>query len=330
MKKTFVADLQAGNMLEHEPFLLQDAITRKTKDGRDYMLGNLRDKTGLVGFVYWDVPDHIYRWAKPGQIILITGRANHYKDSVQITITDVNECLNPDLASFLPASPRPRQEMLAELKDIAGLLSEPWRALVTHLLVANETFLYQFSLAPAARKMHHAYLSGLLEHSLSMANLAHMLADHYPHVNRDLLVTGALLHDMGKALEYDVTQGFAFSDDGRLVGHIVRAVVMIEQAAAQLGNFPEADLRQLVHLVTSHHGTLEWGSPTTPKTLEAILLHQIDLLDSRVQGYFDHLNDDISQENWTAKSSPMFGTELRYPLDYPRSSPPEAPDAENE
>ncbi len=330
MKKTFVAELQAGQLLEHEPFLLHDAITRKTKDGRDYMLGNLRDKTGLVGFVYWDVPEHIFRWARAGEIVLITGRANNYKDSVQITVTDVNECLNPDLAIFLPASPRPREAMLAELKDITGLLAEPWRTLVTHILLSNNTFLHQFSVAPAARKMHHAYLGGLLEHSLSMANLAHTLSDHYPHVNRDLLVAGALLHDMGKALEYDVTKGFAFSDDGRLVGHIVRAVVMIEQAASQLEDFPEADLRQLVHLVTSHHGTLEWGSPTTPKTLEAILLHQIDLLDSRVQGYFDHLNDDASQDNWTAKSSPMFGTELRYPDDYPRSSQPLANNAENE
>jgi 3'-5' exoribonuclease len=104
---------------------------------------------------------------------------------------------------------------------------------------------------------------------------------------------------------------------------------MIEQAAARLGNFPEAELRQLVHLVTSHHGTLEWGSPIPPKTLEAILLHQIDLLDSRVQGYFDHLNDDTSQDNWTVKASPMFSTELRYPDDYPRSTPAASPDADN-
>jgi 3'-5' exoribonuclease len=326
VKKTFIADLQAGHLLENEPFLLQDVITRKTKDGRDYLLGNLRDKTGQVAYIYWDAPEYMLRVALPGRIVLITGRVNNYKDSLQITITDLNECLNPDLTAFLPASPRPREAMLAELKDIVGLLAKPWHTLVERLLLADAPFLRQFATAPAARKMHHAYLGGLLEHSLSMANLAHTIADHYPHVNRDLLVTGALLHDMGKALEYDVTQGFSFSDDGRLVGHIVRAVVMIEQAAAQLGNFPEAELRQLIHLVTSHHGTLEWGSPIPPKTLEAILLHQIDLLDSRVQGYFDHLNDDVSLTDWTAKSSLMFGTELRYPPDYPRSThPPTSP-----
>ncbi|MBL1129049.1 MAG: HD domain-containing protein [Chloroflexi bacterium] len=330
VKKTFVSDLQAGNVLEHEPFLLQDAITRKTKDGRDYLLGNLRDKSGQVTFVYWDVPEYVFRWAQPGHIVLVTGRINNYKDSLQITITDLNECLNPDLAAFLPTSSRPREVLVAELKDIVGLLAEPWRALVTQLLLADTVFLHQFSIAPAARKMHHAYLGGLLEHSLSMANLAHTLADHYPHVNRDLLVTGALLHDIGKAIEYDVAQGFSFSDDGRLVGHIVRAVVLIEQAAHTLDAISDEDLRQLIHLVTSHHGTLEWGSPITPKTLEAILLHQIDLLDSRIQGYFDHLNDDVSQNDWTAKASPMFGTELRYPNDYPRSSRAESGAADHE
>lgn len=330
MKKTFVADLQAGNLLENEPFLLQDAITRQTKDGRAYLLGNLRDKSGQVNFIYWDVPEHILRWAHPGRIVLITGRTNNYKESLQITVTDLNECINPDLAVFLPTSSRPREAMLSELKDIVGLLVEPWRALVEQLLLADAAFLHQFSIAPAARKMHHAYLGGLLEHSLSMANLAHTLAEHYPHVNRDLLVTGALLHDMGKAIEYDVTQGFAFSDDGRLVGHIVRAVVMIEQAAARLNDLSETDLRQLIHLVTSHHGTLEWGSPTTPKTLEAILLHQLDLLDSRVQGYFDHLNDDVSPNDWTVKASPMFGTELRYPHTYPRPSLSEPNNAAHE
>ncbi|MCL4262644.1 MAG: HD domain-containing protein [Anaerolineae bacterium] len=330
MKKTFVADLQAGNLLENEPFLLQDAITRQTKDGRAYLLGNLRDKSGQVNFIYWDVPEYILRWAHPGRIVLITGRTNNYKESLQITVTDLNECLNPDLAVFLPTSSRPREAMLAELKDIVGLLVEPWRALVEQLLLADAAFLHQFSIAPAARKMHHAYLGGLLEHSLSMANLAHTLAEHYPHVNRDLLVTGALLHDMGKAIEYDVAQGFAFSDDGRLVGHIVRAVVMIEQAAVRLDDLSETDLRQLIHLVTSHHGTLEWGSPTTPKTLEAILLHQLDLLDSRVQGYFDHLNDDVSQNDWTVKASPMFGTELRYPHTFPRPSLSESDNAAHE
>ncbi len=320
MKSIYTADLQAGHTLENEAFLVQDVVLRKTKDARAFFLGTLRDKSGMVSFVYWDVPDYAVKWTQAGQVVLVSGRVNNYKDALQITVTDINEAINPDMAAFLPTSPRSREAMIAELKDIISLLAAPWQQLVSSLLIEDPQFLHQFANAPAARKMHHACIGGLLEHSLSMANLAYQLADHYPHVNRDLLVTGTLLHDIGKAIEYDVARGFAFSEDGRLVGHIVRAVVMIEQAAAAQNNFPEHELRQLVHLVTSHHGTYEWGSPVIPKTLEAVLLHQIDLLDSRVQGFFDHLNDDSSDNDWTVKNSLMFGTELRYPEGYPRTN----------
>jgi 3'-5' exoribonuclease len=120
---------------------------------------------------------------------------------------------------------------------------------------------------------------------------------------------------MGKTMEYSVDGSFDFSEDGRLVGHIVRAVVLIEKAAAEL-DFPQEKLQQLIHLIVSHHGTLEWGSPVKPKTLEAVLLHQLDLLDSRVQGFFDHLRNDTANETWTTKSSFMHGTELRRPLNF--------------
>ena len=145
-----------------------------------------------------------------------------------------------------------------------------------------------------------------------MTVLAKQLSQHYPYVNQSLLVAGTLLHDMGKVEEYELSDSFRFSEDGRLVGHIVRAIVLIETAASQI-NFPEKELRQLVHLVASHHGKQEWGSPVVPKTLEAILLHQLDLLDSRVAGFFDHINNDNGDSDWTVKSSVMFGTELQKP-----------------
>jgi 3'-5' exoribonuclease len=150
--------------------------------------------------------------------------------------------------------------------------------------------------------------------------VARFLADHYPHVNNSLLLAGVLLHDLGKALEYETAGSFDFTDDGRLVGHIVRAIIMIEAAADELVASGQVTLskeqrRQLVHLIASHHGTQEWGSPVVPKTLEAILLHQVDLLDSRVQGFFDHLNNDDGDNLWTTRPSYMFNTELRRPPD---------------
>jgi 3'-5' exoribonuclease len=312
VKSFFVANIKVGDELENEPFLIQDSILRETKDGRPYLLGTLRDKTGQLAFVFWDIPSYVESWSTSGSPVFVTGKAVRYKDSLQITVTDMNQNREPFLDELLPSSRRSQEEMIAELKSYIHSLAEPWRQLVAHLLL-SDPFLRDYANAPAARNMHHAYIGGLLEHTLSMASLANHLANHYPFVNRDLLLAGTLLHDMGKVIEYDISKSFSFSEDGRLVGHIIRAIVMVEKAATELGNFPEDSLRHLVHLIASHHGTQEWGSPVIPKTLEAILLHQLDLLDSRVYGFFDHLANDNGEDAWTAKSSYMFGTELRRP-----------------
>ena len=311
MKSKYISTLQVGDELLNEPFLLQDVVRRTTKDGRPYLLYTLRDKTGQAGGVFWDVPDYIEAIIKPGFIFLISGRVSHYKDSLQITTTDMNPSQTVDLGDFLPTSTQSRSEMVIELREYIHSLANPWQQLVAHILL-DEAFLPRFVDAPAARSMHHAYIGGLLEHSLSMAKIAQTLAQHYPYVNKDLLITGALLHDMGKVEEYTLQGTFALSEDGRLVGHIIRAIILIEKVADQI-DFPVKERQHLIHLIASHHGTHEWGSPTLPKTLEGILLHQIDLLDSRVQGFFDHINNDVGETSWTAKSSAMFKTELRYP-----------------
>lgn len=315
MKSHYISDLQTRDDLENEPFLLQDVVRRTTRDGRPYLLCTYSDRTGQASGVFWDVPGHVESWIRPGAAVLVTGKVTLYKNALQITTTDLNPWVKPDMTEFLAASARPRDEMVAELRQRIESLSAPWRELVEAVLLAPGFFPH-FINAPAARQMHHAYIGGLLEHTLSMATLALTLAGHYPYVDRDLLLAGTLLHDAGKAVEYEVANGITFSDDGRLVGHIVRAITMVEHAAARIDAFPPEKLRELVHLIASHHGTLEWGSPVPPKTLEAILLHQLDLLDSRVQGFFDHLKNDSGDDDWSTRSSFMFNTELRRPAGF--------------
>jgi 3'-5' exoribonuclease len=316
LKKKYIADLKSGDELDNELFLIQDVVRRQTRDGRPYLLCTVADRTGKAGGIFWDVPESVDAWLRPGLVVYLTGRAGHYRDALQITATDLSVCPSPNLSDLLPASARPRDEMIAELKKEIESLAPPWRQLIGHILLEPD-FLVHFANAPAARTLHHAYIGGLLEHTLSMVTLCRKVAGHYPYVNTDLLRAGALLHDAGKAIEYNSEPAFMFSDDGRLVGHIVRAVVMVEQAAAHLGTLDPEDLRQLVHIIVSHHGTLEWGSPVVPKTLEAVLMHQIDLLDSRVQGFFDHLANDSTAEAWSVKPSYMFQTELRRPPGFP-------------
>lgn len=312
LKNNYISNFQAGEELLDEPLLLKDMVRRTTKDGRPYILCTLGDKTGQLAGVFWDVPDSVDSWIQAGQVLYITGKVARYKDALQVNITDAYPDNQPDLSEFLPTSPRLQSEMVSELREMIGRLGEPYGRLVSHILL-NEAFLTHYANSPAAKAMHHAYVGGLLDHSLSMAKLAETLAVHYPHVNHDLLVAGALLHDMGKVHEYNYQGGFEVSEDGRLVGHITRAAVMVELAAAQLGNVPARAVQNLLHLILSHHGTQEWGSPVIPKTLEAILLHQLDLLDSRVQGYFDHITSDGGDGSWTSKDSFMHKTILRRP-----------------
>ncbi len=315
MKTKLIASLQEKETLDNEPFLLRDVVRRRTKSGNPYALCVFSDNSGQMNGVFWNVPDDVDAWLRPGVAVLVTGEVTNYRDGLQIRATDLKPWQAPDMSLFLPSSSRPREEMIAELQTLIAGLQAPWDRLVGHVLLTGD-FLNDFASAPAARMMHHAYVGGLLEHTLSMATLAVIMAEHYPYVNKDLLLAGVLLHDAGKAQEYEVNAGFSFSDDGRLVGHILRAVVMVEKAAAELDDIPPAELRQLVHLIASHHGTHEWGSPVVPKTLEAILLHQIDLLDSRIQGFYDHLRNDNSEGDWSTRSSYMFNTELRRPAGF--------------
>lgn len=312
MKSIFVTDLSDGDSLDNEPFLIQEIMRRETKDGRPYLLGVFRDKSGQIGGVFWDVPPDVEGWVKAGSVALVTGRVSNYRNALQITATDLNPLSSPDLSEYLPTGKRSTVEMVAELEGIIGDLAQPYRQLLENLLL-EPTFLQSFSSAPAARTLHHAYVGGLLEHTLSMANIALKLIDHYLYVNKDLLLAGVLLHDMAKTVEYDVSSGFDFSHDGRLIGHVSRAALMVERAAAEIESFPEETLRQLLHLILSHHGVLSYGSPVEPKTLEAVLLHQIDLLDSRVQGFIDHVKDDAGGGRWTTRSSYMFNNELLRP-----------------
>ena len=308
MKTVFVKQLRAEMELFDQPFLLLDVTQRKTKDGRPYILFNLGDKSGRVGGVFWNVPDRVVENCRTGNVVLVTGDVRLYNKRLQVTALDLQLFEPATMADFLSSSRRDQEEMIAELRQVIGELGEPLHRLLTDILL-EPAFLRRFAEAPAATMMHHAYAGGLLEHTLAMIPFCRLAAEQYPAVERDLLIAGALLHDVGKVLGYEVRPAFPLTDEGRLAGHITLGVVMVEKAIDHLVGFP-ADLRQqLVHLLISHHGTLEWGSPVQPCTLEAVLLHQVDLLDSRVQGFIDHVSAEPGDAVWTSRSA-MFGYEL--------------------
>ncbi|MGD2050805.1 MAG: OB-fold nucleic acid binding domain-containing protein, partial [Chloroflexota bacterium] len=162
MKSIYIAELTAGDDIINEPFLLEEVVRRETKDGRPYLLSTLRDKTGQINSVFWDVPRDIDGWIKAGAVILVTGRVNSYKNSLQITVTDFIPVETADMSHFLPSSSRTPEDMVVELRRFVDELNPPWRELVSKLLL-DPAFLQEFANAPAARTMHHAYVGGLLE-----------------------------------------------------------------------------------------------------------------------------------------------------------------------
>ncbi|MFH2100195.1 MAG: HD domain-containing protein, partial [Pseudomonadota bacterium] len=205
-----------------------------------------------------------------------------------------------DLSDFMPASPRDRGEMLDELKSLAATVTDPDLLELLDAFFSDPVFTEKFTSAPAAKMMHHAYLGGLLEHSLSVALLAEAAARHYPDLDRDLLVTGAVLHDIGKTTEFTWGASIDYSDPGRLLSHIVLGVQMLDEKIAGIPGFPEGRALLLRHMLISHHGSREFGSPEPGKTVEAVVLNLLDDLDAKVMGIRQFMEAQDPDASWSA------------------------------
>ncbi len=308
VKSVFVKQLQAGTEVFDQPFMLLDMVTRQTRDGRPFILFNLGDKSGKISGVFWNVPEEVVNDCAPGRVVLVTGDVRTYNQRLQVVALDLQPYEPEDMGDFAPTTERDRTEMIDELRRVVSSLREPLRELVSDILLEPE-LLRRFVEVPAAKTMHHAYIGGLVEHVLAMVRFCRLAGEQYPEVDQDLLITGALLHDVGKVYAYSTEASFPLTDEERLVGHITNGALMVRAAADKIDGFP-ADLRQqLLHVMVSHHGSMEWGSPVLPCTLEAVLLHQVDMLDSRARGFIDHVVGEPGDLPWTSRS-PMFGYEL--------------------
>jgi 3'-5' exoribonuclease len=193
--------------------------------------------------------------------------------------------------------------MLAEMDGFIGSVRDPWiSSLLKALFVEDGDLRAAFTLAPAAKSMHHAYLGGLLEHTLSVLGMAERACGHYQGMNRDLVVAGVLLHDVGKTAELSYQRSFGYTDAGNLLGHIVLETEWISRAVGKIPGFPEELRMQILHIVLSHHGRLEFGSPVLPKTPEALLVHYLDDLDGKLEVMFRAVQDETVSGSWSAYS----------------------------
>lgn len=301
MKKVYVSQIQERDWVE-AVFLVRDKVVGMAKNGKPYLTLKLMDRSGEVEGRVWDRVDELTALFERDDFVQVSAKASVYLGKMQLVVQELVRIGENavDLADFLPVSTRPVEVMTSELRQlVAGFTDRHLRALLEAFL-ADESFLSAYSRAPAAKAMHHVYLGGLLEHSLAVAALADDICSRYRGLNRDLLVSGALLHDVGKVNELRYARSFEYTDAGKLLGHIVIGVEMVEEKLRSLPDFPVELSILLKHLLLSHHGQYEYGSPKRPKTLEAVILNFIDDLDSKINGVRTHLEKEAdSESSWT-------------------------------
>jgi 3'-5' exoribonuclease len=301
MKKRFISDIRAGDRVD-DIFVLSEKILSQKKDGNNFLNITLSDKTGTIKGVVWDNVDQIAAGITSGDFAHVNGSVSEYRGTLQVVIKIMEPFPSDriDPSDFLPQTSRDIEGMFERLvKRMDSITTDYLKALIDAFFNDKE-FVNKFKTAPAAKKMHHAYIGGLLEHTLSMTSLADKIAGHYSGINRDLLLSGTILHDIGKIDEFEYQFKIDYSDKGRLLNHIVIGLKMVDEKLSEIKYFPEDQVLLLKHLIVSHHGTREFGSPEPPKTIEAVLLNYIDEIDSKVNAIRDFIASEDPDETWTS------------------------------
>lgn len=329
-KKTqFVSRLQPDQEV-HDLFLVHLKQLTSGRTGKSYLRLTIGDRTGRIEARVWDGAHELAQRFNQGDLVYVTGLATSYQGVTQIKATYVEAAPDDgriDWTEFLPAAERPAPEMFEELNGLLGTVTNPDLKRLVDAFLADGELMEGFMRAPAAVSMHHAYMAGLLEHTLGVVRLADRVAPLYP-VDRDLVLVGAFLHDLGKLKELAYAASFDYTDEGRLLGHLVMGYGMIDEKCAQLPGFPHELKLHLEHLMLSHHGELEWGSPKRPKTKEALMLHALDNVDAKVIAAEKFLNEPATGNGqWTGYLR-MFDRPLSKTPDF--SQPPPVPLSEVE
>jgi len=284
MKSPFVKELEPNQVITTS-FLVHSKEIRQKKTGELYLSLLLGDRTGELDAKMWDNVSEVLDAFDRDDFVKVKGLIQVFHNRPQLTIHKMRRLHESevDFGDFFPSSSRDPEEMWTELEAVVAGITNPHLRALLDALFTDEDIARRFRRAPAAKTIHHAYLGGLIEHVLSVCAMARLAAGHYRHLDLDLLLTGVLLHDIGKIYELNYERGFSYSSDGQLIGHINIALRMVADKLRGIPGFPPA-LRSLVeHMILSHHGQLEFGSPKLPQFPEALLLHYLDDMDSKME-----------------------------------------------
>lgn len=278
---------------------------QESRDGKKFLLLTLADRSGEIRAVDWFNAAENDAKIKINSVVKIRGRVMMYMDKLQINIDKDRDALiilnkeEYDSSLFISTTKKDVNVMYSEFKNLIDGVSKQYLRELIKVPFEDSDFVEEFLKAPAAIIVHHAYRGGLLEHTLGVMKLCKSIGELYPGVNKDLLIVGAAMHDVGKIYEYKIEPyGIERTTEGELIGHIVLGAKMVNDWAKKISNFPKKDLYHLIHMILSHHGELEWGSPTLPKTLEAVILHHADDLDSKI-GQINSLKEKNGKAKWS-------------------------------
>lgn len=304
----------AGNLAENQKisdiFLATQKILALGKSNQPYLKITLSDSSGQIECRAWQDAERLDKLFAKGDIVSIKGRVSLYQGTPQINIDSLTKLSESETAGlswgdFLPTAERAIDEMWNELIAHIAFIKNPYLKALLNSFTEDSSFQEKFRNSSAARGIHHVYLGGLLEHTLNVVKLATAIGPFYP-LNQEILIAGAFLHDIGKIKELSYVAGFDYTVEGQLLGHITLGVQMATEKAAKIPGFPEALLLHLNHMILSHHGEYDWGSPKRPKSLEALMLHAIDNLDAKMTTVGELINKaEGNSDDWTGYSKAL-------------------------
>nr|AAB68787.1 orf; similar to the Staphylococcus aureus CBF1 factor encoded by the sequence presented in GenBank Accession Number U21636 [Fervidobacterium islandicum] len=279
---------------------------QESKDGKKFLLLTLEDRTGSVRAIDWYNAESNDEKLQVGHVVNVRGRVVYFEERVQINVLNEQDAVRRlseneyDIERFVKSVENVDEMYKSLLRLIDTIRDEDYKTILQRFFVEDKNFVEMFKSAPAGMRIHHAYKGGLLEHSLNVAKLVDSICKIYGQLDRDLLVTGALLHDIGKVKEYMVNYNGIEVTTEELMGHIVIGVEMLSQKAKGI---PYEKLLKLKHLIASHHGEFEWGSPVLPKTPEALVLHFVENMDSKVNRVMQIIDKEDREKSWSEYDS---------------------------
>jgi 3'-5' exoribonuclease len=306
MKQSFVSTLQDGQTVTSH-FLVCVKEIRSTREGKTYLRLELGDATGRVEARMWDRFDQMAASFERDDFVKVQARVENYRNKLQLAIEKIRrvEESEVDPADFFAHTKEDVDEMYGKLLEVVASVGNPWLRQLLESVVQDPEIVPRLKRAPAAKVMHHAFCGGLLEHVLSLCNLCRVVLGHYPEADSDLLLSGAVLHDVGKLRELSYERSLGYTDEGQLLGHILIEYELVTKKMDAIEGFPPALKTLMQHMLISHHGRYEFGSPKLPMFREALLLHYLDDLDSKMAAMRSALDSDQGEGNWTAFSGAL-------------------------